>query len=87
MRPRTNQHPDTGYVTRSKVTRNCRGCGKVAYSSRKLAAAAVARIRRQTGDQALEVYHDYGCHALHIGHRPVFDPEKARGTARVREAS
>lgn len=78
MRPITHVHPDTGAVVRRSAGRVCR-CGKIAYSNRKIANAEAKRINREMGDD-VEVYHDYGCHALHVGHHPEpYDPEIARG--------
>lgn len=73
MRPRTVTSGD-GQVRRVKITPS--PCGKLAYSSRKLALSTAAIQARATGEQ-IEAYKcTRGCHAWHIGH-----PAGSRTTA------
>lgn len=56
-------------MRRSRIARSST-CGKIAYSSRKEAAAAAKAQTRATGE-LIEAYHcRRGCHAHHIGHPP-----------------
>jgi len=58
----------------SAVVRVPRGCGKVAYNSRKDAEKAMrhvmARKGRATFDQGANVYACRACGSFHFGHKP-----------------
>lgn len=69
MRPRTITDPATGKVTRTKVTPRS-ACGKFAYSSRKIAAAAAKAQTRNTGEYIVAYRCKRGCHCWHVGHPP-----------------
>lgn len=87
MRPRIRL--TEGKVVRRKAGRWC-PCGKVAYSSRKLATTTAKRQTRQAGED-VEAYHDFRCHAWHVGHPPEpYDRDVALGLkppSRQRKAS
>lgn len=65
-RPRTRVDRETGLVTRTK--RGSCECGKVLYTSRKMALEAAAIQRRDYGDPDIRPYHSYPCHGYHLGH-------------------
>lgn len=58
---------DTGHVT--TVTTRSTLCGKLAYSSKKVALANAAHARRETGEN-IRAYKCGPCHCWHIGHPP-----------------
>lgn len=58
----------TGQRFRKNAAR--RGCGKVAYSSKKHAKGAAARQSIETGETIKAYKCTRGCHAWHIGHPP-----------------
>lgn len=69
MRPKVIRRFDEGPIRRTKVLifgADC-GCGKVAYTSWKVAAEHAARLRRQTGE-TIEPYHCKPGHCWHVGH-------------------
>lgn len=66
MRPRAVINENDGRVRREQVVR-WSGCGKVAYSSRKLAKDRAKRSSHVTGE-LIHAYHCHPCHAWHIGH-------------------
>lgn len=60
---------DGGKVLRTKVVRVGRcGCGKLAYSSRKLAKATAAVEARSTGEPIYAYKCVRGGHCWHLGH-------------------
>jgi hypothetical protein len=64
--PRTRIDRETGEVTRTK--KGPCPCGKILYTSRKLALEAMHRQRREWGDTTIRPYHSYPCHGYHLGH-------------------
>lgn len=71
MRPRTKLNGETGKIERTPATRGHCPCGKIAYSSRKVAAQQAAIARARTGHaEVIRPYHSEVCHAWHIGHPP-----------------
>lgn len=82
MRTRRHHHSDGTLAAKSKVIPHT-PCGKAGYTTRKIAAAAAARVRRETGEP-VEVYHcDEGCHAFHIGHPPGWHFEQHKQQAQA----
>lgn len=65
MRAPTTVDSETGKVTRRYSAPS--GCGKLAYSGRKVAAMQAAIARRDTGEN-IRHYKCVDCHAWHIGH-------------------
>lgn len=57
-----------GHVTVVKAARSP-VCGKLAYSSKKVALATAAHARRETGEN-IRAYKCGPCHCWHIGHPP-----------------
>ncbi len=68
-------------VAKSKVVPHT-PCGKAGYTSRKIAASAAARVRRETGEP-VEHYHCGACHLAHVGHPPgwVYEQHKREAQA------
>lgn len=65
---RTRRHHSEGALVAKSKTIPLTGCGKAGYTSRKIAAAQAAKVRRETGEP-VEVYHcGEGCHCFHLGH-------------------
>lgn len=78
MKARRLVSAETGKVRAVKVVPS-RRCGKLAYSSKKLALSQAAIARRETGER-IEAYKcRNGCHCWHLGHPP--------GLPRLLEAS
>ena len=69
MKPRRVMSSLEGKVVRKTRTESAGcPCGKVAYSSRKLAAAAAVAASKDSGEP-IEAYHcTRGGHCFHIGH-------------------
>ena len=68
MRPQVH-YDANGRAHRHKVVAGT-GCGKLGYSSRKIAASAAANSRRTTGEDIRPYKCPHGCHCWHIGHHP-----------------
>lgn len=82
MRTRRFHDADGSIITKSKIVTET-ACGKRGYTSRKIAAAMAARVRRETGEP-MQVYHCTDvCHAFHIGHPPgwAFEQHKRQAQA------